>query len=73
MWLERILLKEGRRRHQVGKRVRIFVRPLKGKHTKTLRPHYDSGTIKGLEKRRYVVQKDDGTQVDVHPRDVVGE
>ena len=72
-WLKMVLSKEARSRYGPGQTVRFFVGPLKGKKTKTLRPHFNKGTVKGLDKRRYLVETEDGKEVSVHPRDVTGD
>jgi len=71
-WFFHILQKEAKhRRYKPEDRVRYFTKQRGGNIVLT--PHFYKGKIKDFnsETRRYIVEHDDGTEIDVHPRNIV--
>ena len=72
-WFIHILQKEARnRRFKQNDRVRYFTDHRKGKGL-VLTPPMSRGLVKewDSENKRYRVQHDDGTEIDVHPRNII--
>jgi hypothetical protein len=71
-WFITILQKESRsRRYKPDDAIRYFTRGRKGDIVLT--PHFYRGKVKDFkaDTKRYVVQNEDGTETDVHPRNIV--
>lgn len=74
-WFIHILQKEARgRRFGPNDRVRYFTEGLKGKgRGVVVTPRFSKGTVVeyNSDLRRYRVKHDDGSETDVHPRNIV--
>ncbi len=73
-WFIHMLQKEARgRRFRANDRVRYFTEGRKGKGDIVITPRFMKGTVTDYdaEGRRYKVRGSDGSDVDVHPRNIV--